>query len=67
VNFGAQEFGEGISRIQGILENVNMPCHDMQPNALLIWPKFITAKSGCYKLSPKTIPSVIESTGTEAD
>jgi hypothetical protein len=47
VNFGAQEFGEGISRIQGILENVNMPCHDMQPNALLIWPKFITAKSGC--------------------
>jgi hypothetical protein len=38
VNFGAQEFGEGIS------ENVNMLCHDMQPIALLIWQKFITGK-----------------------
>jgi hypothetical protein len=49
VNFGAQEFGEGISGLQGILENANMLCHDMQPNALQIWQSFITAKSGCYK------------------
>jgi hypothetical protein len=36
VNFGAQKFGEGISRLQGISENDNMLCHDMHPNALLI-------------------------------
>jgi hypothetical protein len=44
VDSGAQEFGKGISRLQGILENANMLCHDMQPNALLIWQNFITAK-----------------------
>jgi hypothetical protein len=27
-----------------ILENANMLCHDMQPNALLIWRGFINAK-----------------------
>jgi hypothetical protein len=25
-----------------------MSCHDMQPNALLIWQNFIIAKSGSY-------------------
>jgi hypothetical protein len=44
VDSGAQEFGKGISRLQGILENANMLCHDMQPIALLIWQNFITAK-----------------------
>jgi hypothetical protein len=48
VNFGAQEFGERISRLQIISENDNMLCHDMQPNALLIWQNFILIKSGCY-------------------
>jgi hypothetical protein len=52
VNFGAQEFGEEISRLQGILENANTLCHDMHPNALLIWQNFITAKGGCYRLTP---------------
>jgi hypothetical protein len=40
--------GEGISRLQGISENANMLCHDMQPNVLLIWQNFINVKSGCY-------------------
>jgi hypothetical protein len=44
VNFGAQEFGEGISRLQGISENANMLCYDMQPNALLIWQKMYYCK-----------------------
>jgi hypothetical protein len=52
VNFGAQEFGEGISKLQEISENANMLCHDMQPNVLLIWQNFITAKSWCYKPTP---------------
>jgi hypothetical protein len=47
VSFGAQEFGEKISKLQGILENANMLCHDMQPNALLIWQNFIIVSSGC--------------------
>jgi hypothetical protein len=29
-----------------------MACHEMQPNALLIWQNFIIAKSGCYKPTP---------------
>jgi hypothetical protein len=48
VNFGAPEFVEEISILQGISENANMLCHDMQPNALLIWQKFIIVKSQCY-------------------
>jgi hypothetical protein len=47
VNFGEQEFGEEIFRLEGILENANMLCHDMQPNALLIWQNFVIIKSGC--------------------
>jgi hypothetical protein len=52
VNFGAQEFGEEISRLKGISENANMLRHDMQPNALLIWQNFIIIKSECYKPTP---------------
>jgi hypothetical protein len=65
VNFGVQELRKGISRLQGISENAHLLCHrlegisenanmlrhDMQPNALLIWQNFITAKSRCYRVS----------------
>jgi hypothetical protein len=49
VNFGAQKFGEGISRLQMKFRKCQ---YAMQPNALLIWKKFIIAKSGCYKPTP---------------
>jgi hypothetical protein len=52
VNFGAQEFGEGISRLQGILENANMLCHDMLTQCTSNLENFITAKSWCYKPTP---------------
>jgi hypothetical protein len=34
-----------------ILENANMLCHNMQPNALLIWRGFINAKKWVLQLS----------------
>jgi hypothetical protein len=57
VNFGAQEFGEGIFRLQGVLENANMLCHDMQPNAFLIWQKkLLLHKVGVRKMpGPKGV------------
>jgi hypothetical protein len=52
VNFGAQEFGEEISRLKGISENANMLRHDMQPNALLIWQNFIIIKASVTNQPP---------------
>jgi hypothetical protein len=46
VNFGAQEFGEVISRLQGISENANMLCRDMQPNAFQFGKILLLQKVG---------------------
>jgi hypothetical protein len=57
VNFGAQEFGEGISRLQGILENANMLCHDMLTQCTSNLAKFYY----CKKLVLQTYPPLRES------
>jgi hypothetical protein len=50
--FVAQNLERKFPGFKEILENANMLCHDMQPNALLIWRGFINAK----KLVLQTYP-----------
>jgi hypothetical protein len=37
-----------------ILENANMLCHDMQPDALLMWRGFINAKKWMLQAGGQT-------------
>jgi hypothetical protein len=51
VDFRAKNLGREFLDSKGNSVKANMLCHDMQPNALLIWQNFIIAKSGCYILA----------------
>jgi hypothetical protein len=46
-----------------ILENANMLCHGMQPNALLIWRGFINAKKWVLQSINYPFPTPTHSTG----